>query len=40
MVSNDYAPTRPSFQMMVAFFGAGAPVVGQRRFAALVQIMF
>ena len=38
MASNDYHPT-PSFtKKMVDIFGAGAPVVGQRRFAAMVQI--
>tara|TARA_B110000444_G_scaffold51964_1_gene47920 strand:+ start:420 stop:542 length:123 start_codon:yes stop_codon:yes gene_type:complete len=38
MISNDYTPMPSLIQMMVAFFGAGAPVVGQRRFAAMVQI--
>jgi len=40
MVSNDYPPTPPSFQMMIGVFGAGAPVVGQRLFIPMVQIMF
>jgi len=40
MVSNDYSPTPPSFQMMIGVFGALAPVVDQRLFAAMVQIMF
>jgi|TARA_R110001599_G_scaffold199896_1_gene396622 hypothetical protein len=40
MASNDYAPTPSSFQMMTGVFGAGAPVVEQRLFAAMVQIKF
>jgi len=40
MVSNDYPPSSKSFQMMIGVFGAGAPVVEQRLFAAMVQIMF
>tara|TARA_R110002167_G_scaffold355811_1_gene570299 strand:- start:233 stop:355 length:123 start_codon:yes stop_codon:yes gene_type:complete len=38
MASNDYTPTPSSFQMMIGVFGARAPVVGQRLFAAMVQI--
>ncbi len=38
ITSNNDSPSPSSFQMMVAFFGAGAPVVGQRLFAAGVQI--
>jgi len=40
MVSNDYPPSSKSFQMMVAFFGAGAPVRKQRFFAPHLQIKF